>query len=378
MIPGLWIAMLMSHVAHTYLAGLLETIVPSFKICFFGVLIVCVLDRPSRLRQIARVFVAGSCLMAVHALLQEKRGVGFGGLPPINLWKYTPDGPVPYCRTVFFGIFADPNDLAQILATSIPFAFVITRRRSALSLPLSWGIVWLLVKGILSTHSRGGMLALIAAAVTVVFMGLRGRWQPYVAGILIAAALALCPFSAPVLDDSARDRVIYWGVANQAFKRTPLFGIGAGMLGEFTRGSAAHNAFVHSYSEIGVFGYWFWFGLILMGLVGAWRSRTALARFVDPDSACLRRFANAAICAMVGYCASAYFLSRAFVHPCFLLTALLAGTYVATRNHLGPENIPSFNLKRDVYLLNTVVSLASIVYIYISIILINRVWRGGG
>jgi hypothetical protein len=376
LLPGLWSAAILSHVAHTYLAGALGAIVPAFKMCFFALLLMCAADRPARLRVLARIFIVMACIMSVHALLQEKRGFGFAGLEPLRFWKWTEFGFVPYTRTLFFGIFQDPNDFAQILATALPFAFVIMRRRSVFSVALAWAIVWLVVRGILSTRSRGGLVALTTVTVLFLTMRIRGRWQPWVMGVLISAALIAMPFASPILDQSAHDRVVFWGLANEEFRRTPLFGVGFGMFVEICDDAAAHNAFVQCYTEVGVYGYWFWIGLLLMGLLGAWRARAALARFGDTESVWMRRFTEATICGALGYTASSYFLSRAFVQPTFFITAILAATYLATCNYLGPENVAPFRPRRDLLVTNTAAAVGSILYIYASIRILNRIWYG--
>ena len=44
---GLWISAPVSHIAHTYFYGMINSIIPVFKICFFTFLLICSLDRPS-------------------------------------------------------------------------------------------------------------------------------------------------------------------------------------------------------------------------------------------------------------------------------------------------------------------------------------------
>ena len=373
LIPGLFVAAIMSHLAHTYFAGMISTIEPTLKLCFFTFVLFCVLDRWSRLRTVVVMFVVMACVMAVHALMQERLGYGFAGQRPLYIaasWY----GPA-YTRSLFFGIFEDPNDLSQILATCIPFAFCLTRRRSIFGFLAGCGITWLLVSAIFATHSRGGIVALAAVTGVMFILMLPARWMPVLLGLLAVGALAMTPFSGLVLDDSAHDRVTFWGEANWAFKRTPLFGVGSGMMAEYISGDrAAHNAFVLCYSELGVFGYWFWFSMIQLGVVGAWRARAALRRVRGTNAEWIRRFSGLSIAAMGGFCASAYFLSRAYIFPMFFMMALLGAIPVVAKLYLPEDHPPLIEKKRDVYKFCTLGSLGSIVYIYVSIRLLNMAW----
>ena len=372
LIPGLWVAAVMSHVAHFYFQGMMDTMVPVFKFTFFTFLLFCVIDRPSRLRTVGRTFVVMASVMAVHALLQIRRGYGFGGQWPMYTWTYHGFD----IRTTFFGIFGDPNDLAQILATSIPFAFAITKKRTIFSFLLGCGITYLLVLGVLSTNSRGGLVALIAGGTMLVALMLPARWLPTVLVICVVGGLLACPFSAGFLEESAHDRVVFWGTANYVFKRNPIFGVGYGMWYDMVTDQASHNAFVVCYTELGVFGYWFWFSIVLLAVLGAMRSMVALEKYRTGEEAWVRRFAGVAVAAMVGYMASAYFLTRAFVYPTFFLGALLGAIPYVTHRMLPKGHPPLINGRKDVLVLGTIASLGSIVYIYISIIFLNKAFYG--
>ncbi len=373
---GLWLAAPMSHIPHTYLAGAIASIEPVFKICLFTFLMMTAIDRPSRLRTIALMFVVMGVWMAYHCHLQMTRGYGFGRLPP--MW-IPPIAEAPaYYRAMYFGIFSDPNDTAQFMATCIPFSFVLLRRRNVLTFLIALGISYFLVKGVLLTDSRGGQLALVAVFGTQIVLLFPHRWFPYLMFAGFAVGLALCPFSGGVLDASAHGRVVFWGLANQMFKRNPIFGIGYEMAWIVTdKGLALHNAFVTCYAELGLFGYWFWFLLIQVGVVGAWRARGALQRVADPEAQWLRRLAGQTICAMMGFCVSGYFLSRTFMYPLFSLMAMLAVIPLLARRYLPPHHPPLIDLRKDVYIRGTIGALISVVYIYITIVLLNKVWYGG-
>jgi len=375
MLIGLWAAAVLSHVANFYFQGMLDTIPEAFKYCFFTVLLFCILDSIERLRAVAIMFVVMACLMAVHAIMQQKLGYGFTGTGPIRIYKTGVEEPV--VRSLFFGIFEDPNDLAQILVTSIPFAFILTKRRSVFGLVLGCAITYLLVQGVVATHSRSGFVALSGVAAVVFLLFLPSRWMPVLMACYLVGALGMCLFSGAWLDESAHDRVVFWGLANQTFKNSIvnfLFGIGYLMFGQVAGERAAHNAFVLCYTELGIVGYWFWFGLIVLGITGAWRTRVVLAHPATVEKAWIRRFAGLCIASTTGFLASGYFLSRTFIYPLFFLMAMLGALPVLADKYMEEEHPLLVRPLKDLLVFNTLATILSIAYIYFSIILLNRVF----
>ncbi len=370
LLAGLWVAAILSHVVHTYFAGVLWTVPDFFKLCLFTTLLLSVLDRPQRLWWVAVIFVGMSAVMAVHALLQATRGYGFADAPPLFIPERA-DRPA-HTRSLFFGIFGDPNDLAQILATALPFTFALPRRASVGQWLMAGVLAALLLVGAWTTHSRGGYLALLTVAAILVLLLFPRRWFPTVAvagGILV---LALCPYVAGHLDESARDRVDFWGQANWTLKENPVFGIGYALFPDFISGSrAAHNAFVLCYTELGLFGYWFWYGLVQLSVLGAWRTRMAIHRPRNAEENWLKRFAGLSLAAMGSFCVSSYFLTRAFVYPLFFLIGTLGALPTVWRASQPEDTPPLITWTRDVCLYGTVGMLCSIAYIYGSIRLLN-------
>ncbi len=375
LLVGLWGAAIISQVVHTYFAGMVDSMIEVFKYCFFTLLLFCVVDRPQRLRAIAVVFVAMACVMAFHAIMQQRVGVGFAGARPI--WVPSIGGRPPYLRSRFFGIFADPNDLAQMLVTAMPLALAIPRRLTTFRFIGCAGVIAFLYLGYETTHSRGGMVALMATIGLSIVMLLPVRWTPQ----LVAAGLALGLFacvtrSGALLDASARERLEFWGYGNQAFKRNLVFGIGYNMFWVVGGGRPAHNAFVTCYTELGLVGYWMWYNLLQLGVLGSHRTRVLLRNVTTVEGAYLRRFSALAVVAMGGFAASAYFLSRTFVFPLFFLIAVLNVVPFIAERELPDDNPRLIRLHRDVIILGSLGSLASIVYIYVSILLLNKVAHG--
>ena len=367
---NLFIAACMSHIANTYMAGLLTYWIDAFRICFFGILLFATANTPSRLRWVARTFVLLASFMAVHAILQIKRGYGFGPMPPIMSWRPGISHLVP--RAQFYGIFGDPNDMGQLLATAMPLAFVFFRRRSILSFAFGCGVCYLLWHGIEATISRGSQIAVIVAAGIMGIQIFPKKWVMPMLTIATLAGLGLLPFAAPFMDGSAMDRVNFWGEANWAFKSHPIFGVGLGMIREYINQSkAVHNAYISCYAEIGTYGYFFWFALLLVGVFGLARSRVLLQGQRGAETKWLYRFCCWGLAAFGGYLASSYFLSRAFVFPLFFLISMFGAVPFVAQELVGDDGPPLVSLKRDVFKIALPVSVFSIFYIYVSILLLN-------
>lgn len=374
MLLGLWFMCVFSHIPHGYFQGMLDSIEEPAKLCVFTFLLYVVIDSPKKLRHVARLFVLMAVIMSIDALMQQKLGHGFAGHQPMLVHR--PDG-TPYFRSWFFGIFEDPNEMAQMIVASIPFTFVIFERKNLGTTLIAFGLSYFLWQGMQTGYSRGALIGLGTVCFMFLVMKMPQRWMPTLLPLGLLAALGACPFAGKVLDMSASERIVFWGLGNQAFIRSPInivSGLGYGMFWTVTQqGRAAHNAFVNCYVEIGYIGFCFWFGLIILGVIGAWRVRCALNhKSADPDEQYLWRFAGAAICALVSFCGSSYFLSRTFIYPFFFLMTL-AGVLpvIASRWTEGGGDLDLFTSNHDAFALCATGGVLGIIYIYISIRLMN-------
>jgi O-antigen ligase len=317
------------------------------------------------------MFVLAAVIMSVHALLQQNTGYGFALSQP--LWVFNIKEEIWKPRTQFFGIFGDPNDLGQFLVATIPLVFALPRRLSPVALMMSCCVAWFIYLALMSTGSRGSQVALIAVIAVLVIMAFPQRWVPYLAAIGLASGLVLCAFfGGSLLDMSARERLDFWGLGNQAFKTSPIFGIGYGMFWEVAGDRAAHNAFVLCYTELGIVGYWCWFSLLQLGIIGCWRTRKAFFRPRNGAQKYMKRLAGLSIASLVGYSVGAYFLSRAYTFPYFFLFGLTTAIPVIAQKMLPEEYPPLINYRTDVLGAGTISTLVSIGYVYLSIIILNK------
>jgi putative inorganic carbon (hco3(-)) transporter len=367
---GLFFAGLMSHISWFYLEGLLNSWQNMFRLTFFGILLFACCNSVSHLRWICRAFVIIGLVMAIHAILMDVRGYGFTGQTPMMSWRPNVAHAVP--RTRFFGIFDDPNDLGQFLVTAMPLCFVFFKSSNFLTVVLGSASCALLLRGFVTTFSRGSQVGL-AATVGVAFVMLvfRKRYRLFLLLGLIGILFAV-PFSSRFFGGDW-ERVNLWGQANWAFKTKPIFGVGLGMINEYLfKSKTVHNAYLHAYVELGVFGYFFWFMLLFLAFLGPLQARRALRHCEHPEGQWLYRFSLWGLAAVAGFAGSAFFLSRAFIFPLYFLTAMLGVVPCLAKGFVPEDSDDRLGLSiRDTCIIGVPASLLSILYIYVAIIILN-------
>jgi putative inorganic carbon (HCO3(-)) transporter len=180
-------------------------------------------------------------------------------------------------RTLWLGVYGDPNYLAEYLALIVPIAVAfIARRESSFWVRLLCIVALLLaVTCIVLTFSRGGFLGLVAGGLV---WALRERAQRTKALVLSAAlAVGVAIFAPATLwertdtleefeqDQSALGRVYAWHVASAVNLDHPLRGVGGGAFREAWPFYAppqvrehplvAHNIFLDTLGELGWVGF---------------------------------------------------------------------------------------------------------------------------
>ena len=242
-------------------------------------------------------------------------------------------------RLTSIGAF-DSNDIAALLAFVFPLALGLTVRASGLTRIIGIVAVPVSLATIAATASRGGVVAVAIACIVYTF-GLRGRKRAVFVAALVVAAAGVW-FSAPPL---FRERMLTLGSLEEDYNMSetsgrmaiwsrglrqvwadPVMGVGFdnfpfadGRLlaetGQTGKWSAAHNAYVQVFVDLGIVG-----GTIyMMMLVGALRraarqwTRRAVGAAYRPEL----------LAAMTAFCASALLLSHAYFWPLFGLLGLV-------------------------------------------------------
>lgn len=340
---GLFFAALMSHVRHTFLAAFIQTFVDFGKIVLLYFFIVTLVNTQKRIKGFIACVVIGTLFMAGHGILQAHWGYGFGAQLPRTIHGIT--------RIRAFGFFNDPNDLALILVAMMPFLMttVVSRFQNIGKRALSALALIPVLYAVYLTNSRGGWLSLGAMGVAFLYLNFSKKLAVVLAVIMFAALVARGPSRMATLSEdfgaSSRERLVAWGYGNYMLKSNPIFGVGKGRFTEFSdERHVAHNSFVHTYAELGLFGYFFWLGLVFSCM----KDTYVLSRLEsqDRDALEIRGLARATLAGLVGFMAASFFLSRQYVLALYLFFGIAAALRVLGNQHAG-KITSSFSFRRD-------------------------------
>ena len=360
---GLFGAVLMSHVRHTNLAGLTASVTDFGKTFLFYLLIISFVTTVRRVRGLIVLMVVGCLFMSIHGIMQAHTGAGFGGAEPMIYEDFV--------RVRAFGIFHDPNDLSLMLVATIPFLLgaIFTRGTSLLLRILAAGTLVPFLYCIYLTNSRGGWLALAAMVFVFAYVKLPYKKVGFVLGLAaIPLVIALGPSRTANIDTSGgsvHGRLIAWGDGIAMLKTNPLFGVGHGRYTIFSE-RTAHNSFVLCWGELGLVGYFFWLGMILAALKDYWAFENMDPR--GPPGSELKTLYKALTAGLMGFLAAAFFLSRSYLQPLFLMLGLFAAMRAIHERQEGDLE-DGFHLSDWPYL--AAAAVGSIIAMYLMVLILN-------
>jgi O-antigen ligase len=237
------------------------------------------------------------------------------------------------------GEINDPNDFAQLIVCVLPLVFIFWRPKKTLQ-NIAFVIlpVCALLYGVFLTHSRGGMLALLAIVVVAARRRIGTLPALLLVGGLFAASMALhFTGGRDISANAGEDRTDLWGQSMQLLKSHPLFGVGFGNLPDYL-GHTAHNTILVCAAELGLFGLYFWslflFPTVRDALAIASSKKVNEGEPVIPeetpfpqmyrkievlDKGEINRLGRLMVLSFTGFLVAGWFLSRAFVMTLFLL-----------------------------------------------------------
>jgi hypothetical protein len=254
-IIGLTIAVVFSIVFNGWLGGgptVLIAFIPNV-IVFFLVLLNC--KTKTQLQILISVLLAAILFTIYRGYAAEKAG-NVVSLYVITMKNSTGED---FYRIRGVNFLNDPNDLAQVIVGLIPCVFIFWfKGRRFRNLLFVYLPVAALLYGMYLTHSRGGMIALMAAAVVAGRRKL-GITRSVVLGVLLFVALSFAGFSGgrDVSAESGADRMEAWGAGLMMIRIHPLFGVGINRFTDFHE-ITAHNTVVLCAAELGLTGLFFW------------------------------------------------------------------------------------------------------------------------
>lgn len=183
-----------------------------------------------------------------------------------------PEGMAPNIvyRYKGLGVLSDPNDTAQFYATLIPLLFLRWKKGSYfLNFLLTIVPACILAAGMYFTHSRGGVIALVA----LILFGFKDKLGVVKSSILAAALFAGLMFlnvsGGRGMNEDDGGRVAAWSTGLQIFRSHPVFGVGIDKFADYNdTGHTAHNSYVLCLAEVGLIGYACWMGAIVSNWFG--------------------------------------------------------------------------------------------------------------
>lgn len=318
------------------------------KLLLYYLLVVGNLDSHVRLRVFQAAVVVFMSVQVGLGLLQYFGVINIEALAAFKQQEFDPTtGALKIIpRLCGCGIFHDPNDLCVLLAVSCVFCLDLVFDRGLhgflrfLCLPPL--IVFL--AAIPLTHSRGGLLAVLAGLGTLALsaMGRKGLWLLLlvVPVALVAMGGRMTRFEVDNADDTSQHRMRAWSDGLVAVRSSPLIGLGQGTYPDVA-GLQAHNSYVETFTELGLFG-----GSLFVCVIGyaVW----ALVRLPKQPGfdrlgplAHVRPFALAVVVASAVGLLS---LSREYVQPTYLVFGFVAGYLRLVEDRL-PGSVPPLSTR---------------------------------
>jgi putative inorganic carbon (hco3(-)) transporter len=239
------------------------------------------------------------------------------------------------------GFLNDPNDFAQVLVMTLPLLWLLYAGRGWVMRTLMvFAPAAVLVYTIVLTQSRGAIVGLAALGGLYLQRTLGTVVTASIAGVGLLGLVGLTfgggrAFSTG--EESAAQRIDAWWEGINLLKAYPLFGAG---FGNFYNHHylTAHNSFVLCFSELGLFGFFAWMGLLVLAYKGLAQA-IAAKNPSQPDASAWT--AEVLRFSFVGYFVCAWFLSRTYSPATYLLLGLcVSAWYCARAGRVEPASEP--------------------------------------
>jgi O-antigen ligase len=326
---GMLPAIVLSHVSH-FQFGLAYGAAYSFaKVLVYFLLFVSIMTSFERVRWFLFWLEMFIIVLVAVALLQHHGIVNIPRLEECQQRMLDDAGDEGILlRLVSTGIYNDPNDLCLILSFGILIAIYWLGDRRLGPGRFLWALpIGVFGYGIMLTHSRGGLMGLTTGI--VVLFTTRFGWKKALPLIVVTLPVMLFLFAGRQTkinlsdqDDTAQGRIQIWRDGLNLFKTAPLFGIGEGRYDEEVF-HVAHNSFVHSFTELGLFGGTLFSGAFFLAV--KFLSKVGSGRSQFPNAEILR-LQPYLLAGTLAYIVGMLSLSRAYVVPTYMMIGL-ASTY---------------------------------------------------
>lgn len=206
------------------------------------------------------------------------------------------------------GIFADPNDLAAAIVPAVALALQRFNSRPWAQKWLYGTAIAVLLIGIITAASRGGLIALMVTAIGSVLISKASKSTK--TALILGTVMVFLSMSGRITnfdtqEASANSRFWFWYNGVNQLMAHPLLGVGYNQFSSVNGGFVAHNSFVQCFAEIGLIGYFFWIGATYFAMrhMHAWPKG-----LTTPGSGA----AKSARLALTAYLVASFWLSHTF------------------------------------------------------------------
>jgi putative inorganic carbon (hco3(-)) transporter len=325
LIFGIWIFIILSHLARGSLWDARISGVEFLKLFIYYLLTVSWADSPGRLRQFMLCLIVCIFVQTILGLFEYDGWINLSTLRSIEEAERS-DGSITTLivhRLCGIGIFDDPNDLCQLLVMAMMLCFGLLGCRHQSRLSFGWLLpLGVFVYSIALTRSRSGFLSLLAAIGTLL-MARYGRGRALFYATLLLPVIFLI-FAGRQTDvdlsdrgDTFQTRLDCWSDSLDLFKSSPVFGVGEGQQVE-QRYYVAHNSFIQSFAELGFAGGACFLGAFLVAIRAIHQTDLGDA---DPG---LARLQPVFLAVIIAYAIGLLALSRGYTISTYLILGLAA------------------------------------------------------
>jgi O-antigen ligase len=344
---GLLAAIVLSQVVHADLAAAFEGGKEHCKMVVYYLLLAGLVNTPARLRTFLRWLAAFATAAVLVAVLQ------YHGVLHLETVKRVTDGAgydaatgteIVLQRLTGTGSFHDPNDFCiLVVVTVLANLYCLTDRRSGVARFLWVGPLLLCLYALALTHSRGGMLALLAGVFALLQARFGWRRALLLAGLLLPGLLVVfagrqTDFSAS--DGTGQERLQIWREGVVMFQEAPLFGIGCNQYDKLV-GRVAHNSYLHAFTELGFFGGMLFLGAWAVALAALYRYGRRRQAIIHPE---LRRLFPYLFGLVAGYAVGMLSLTLCYMLATYTVLGIVTA-YLALVRTAPPTPQPRFDAR---------------------------------
>jgi putative inorganic carbon (hco3(-)) transporter len=296
------------------------------KAVFYYFLLLAVVDTRERFRVFVASLIVLICGLTAIALAQHHGIANFPNIKPCLDGRIDPETGefTELLRLVSSGVFNDPNDLCLVLGLGILSCVYLatTSSRGVVGLVFWLLPISLFVYALTETHSKGGLLGILAGGAGYLYSRYGGaKALPYAVGGAVIVVAVIGGRQASFGGNTAHERLMFWAGGLSTLFTQPLSiptGMGPGWFSN-ENGLVAHNSFVQAYVELGVIGG----GAFLGAFYVAARILDRFGRGIAvPQWVLQARHYGLAI--LVGYGVGCFSLTRNFVIPTYMTLGIVS------------------------------------------------------